>query len=123
MLRLVKPEMPGLAATVRQRRRAAPMHFRFEINFIVDRITGRRPVVRILEIAWLDKREHISRFLLDYHARYHRLPADRQDLGSTSAFGLGIGTIDFGEVRRGIRDDLENRPPGWPRRLLSIFLR
>ncbi len=121
MLRLMRPGKPVVAATGRQGQAPVPMHGRFEINFIVNRITGRRPPVRILEIAWQDKREHIRRFLLDYLARYRRLPVGRHDLGCTTNFRLAVGVIDFDAVRRRVRDDLERRQSGWRRRLLSIF--
>ena len=97
------------------------MHCRFEVNFIVNRITGRRPTVRILEIAWQDKREHIREFLLDYYARHQCLPMGSHDLGSTPAFRLSVGIIDFGEVRHRVREDLEGGRRGWRRRFFSIF--
>ena len=123
MLKLVTPGMPPVDAAARVADPAVPMHCRFEINFVVERIIGRRPVVRILEIAWQDKREHIGHFLRDYYARHHRLPSGRHDLGRSPAFGLVVGTIDFGEVRRLVREDCQGRPRGWPRRLLSALLR
>lgn len=116
MLRLVKPGMPAVAATRRGDRPTAPMHGRFEINFIVNRITGRCPPVRILEIAWQDKREHIRGFLLDYLARHRRLPTGRHDLGRTSTFRLVVGVIDIGLVRQKLRDDFEHRKDAWRHR-------
>lgn len=118
-MKLVTPATTATAGAAPDRRLALPMHCRFEVNFIVDRILGGRPKVRILVIAWQDKREHIRRFLLDYYARYHRLPMGRHDLGSTPNFRLEVGFIDFGEVRREIRHDLQHRHRGWRRWLGS----
>ena len=122
MLRLVKPGMPAIAAGEFRDQPAAPMHGRFEINYIVNWITGRRPQVRILEIAWQDKREHIRGFLLDFLARHRRLPTGRHDLGCTPTFRLSVGVIDFDVVRQELHDDLEHRRRGWRHRILSIFL-
>ena len=88
------------------------MHFRFEINFIVDEITGPAPVVRILEIAWLEKRHYIREYLLDYHARYRQLPQALHDLGSTPGHHLRVGVVDFDRVRVRIRERLDRRNRG-----------
>ena len=97
------------------------MHCRFEINFLVDRIVGRRPPVRILEIGWQDKRQHIRRFLLDYYARRRRLPLGRHDLGLTAEHHLTVGVINFSAVRRELRDKIERRHRGRDIRILSFI--
>ena len=54
MLRLVTPGMPLVAAREREGRSLAPMHDRFDANFIVNRVSGRRH--RILSIFfYLDR--------------------------------------------------------------------
>ena len=82
------------------------MHPRFEINLIVNRIMGERPDVRILQVAWYDKRRHLRHFLGDYHARFGALPRGCHDLGQTRGFGLIVGVIDFDQVRASVEREL-----------------
>ena len=82
------------------------MHPRFEINLMVNQVIGERPEVRILQIAWYDKRRHLRQFLYHYHARFGALPRGCHDLGETQSFGLGVGVIDFDRVRQSVERDL-----------------
>ncbi len=114
------------------------MHPRFEINLTVNQIMGERPDVRILQIAWYDKRRHLGHFLRDYHARFGALPRGCHDLGQTQGFGLVVGVIDFDQVRTAVARELRLKarsnalcseggkrrargPLGWLRALLDRF--
>ncbi len=85
------------------------MHPRFEINLLVNQVIGEMPEVRILQIAWYDKRRHLRRFLSHYHARFGSLPRGCHDLGQTESFGLGVGVIDFDRVRAAIERELRRK--------------
>ena len=43
------------------------MHFRFEINLITNEILGPEPGIRILDIAWYDKQQHIHLHFIISH--------------------------------------------------------
>ena len=119
MSKVFAPPIAPNAARGELPEQGAGMHFRFEVNYIVDEITGGPPVVGILEIAWLEKRHHIRRFLLDYHRRFHALPVARHDLGTTQMHHFPVGVVDFTYVRERIRDRIAyrrgtiNRWPRW----------
>ncbi len=85
------------------------MHPRFEINLIVNQVIGERPEVRILQIAWYDKRRHLRHFLSNYHTRFGALPRGCHDLGETEGLGLGVGVIDFDRVRSSVEQDLRRK--------------
>ena len=98
------------AATAKPAQAAAPMHCRFEARRLSAFVLGPRPRVRILQIAWLEKEQHISRFLQDYYAEHGCLPRGRHDLGATAAHGLRIGVLDFGRMREQMRQSLRPGP-------------
>ena len=103
--------LPSATGAARQTA-AAPggaMHPRFEIKLLVNEILGERPEVRILQIAWYDKRRHLWQFLSHYHARFGRLPRGCHDLGETRGLGLGVGVIDFDRVRSAVERDLRRK--------------
>ena len=85
------------------------MHPRFEINLLVNQVMGEMPEVRILQIAWYDKRRHLRQFLGRYHARFGTLPRGCHDLGETRGFGLGVGVIDFDRVRQSVEGELRRK--------------
>ena len=88
---------------------AAPgeaMHPRFEINLIVNQVMGECPEVRILQIAWYDKRRHLREFLQHYLVRFGELPRGCHQLGQTRSLGLGVGVIDFDRVRLSVAREL-----------------
>ncbi len=85
------------------------MHPRFEINLFVNQVMGERPDVRILQIAWYDKRRHLRQFLCHYRDRFGELPRGCHDLGQTRSLGLGVGVIDFDRVRRAVDSDLRRK--------------
>ena len=79
------------------------MHCRFEARRLTAFLLGPRPRVKILQIAWLDKRRHLDRFLDDYYAAHKCLPRGRHDLGVTENHGLWIGVLDFDRIRAQLR--------------------
>ncbi len=85
------------------------MHPRFEINLFVNQVMGERPDVRILQIAWHDKRRHLRQFLYHYHDRFGEMPRGCHDLGETRSLGLGVGVIDFDQVRSSVERDLRRK--------------
>ena len=92
-------------------RTGVKMHYRFEICRLADTIVGELPKVRILQIAWYEKREHVARFIRDYHAGHGILPQGRIDLGVTDDLRLTVGTVDFDLARQRLYRD-----PGQRRR-------
>ncbi len=85
------------------------MHFRFEINLITNEILGPEPGIRILDIAWYDKQQHIHRYLEDYYREHRELPSGMHDLGTTEENHLGIGMIDFDAVREHVSLELSRK--------------
>ena len=79
---------------------ATAMHARFAMPRLTDAIVGARPEVRIVQIAWHEKRRHVDAFLRAYHARHGVLPRGCHDPGATADHGLRIGRIDFDAARR-----------------------
>ena len=79
------------------------MHDRFEARRLVAFLLGPPPRVKILLVAWLDKKMHIDRFLDDYYALHRCLPSGRHNLGRTETHGLRIGVIDFDRMRTQMR--------------------
>ncbi len=99
------------------------MHCRFEARRLVAFLLGPPPRVKILQIAWTDKKRHIDRFLNDYYDRHKCLPSGRHDLGVTAAHGLRIGVLDFDRIRAQMRMTLrreQERARRW-RRLNAVF--
>ena len=88
---------------------------------IADEVAGRFPQVKILQIAWHDKRQHVRRFLLDYYAKYRCLPSGRHDLGRTGVHHLSMGIIDFDRVRRKIQIEIDYRRQAGARRRNRIL--
>ena len=85
------------------------MHFRFEINLMVNEILGPEPGVKILRIAWDDKRRYIHQFLENYYQCHQSLPQGSLDLGSTPGIGLSIGVVDFDTVRLRVETELQRK--------------
>ena len=99
------------------------MHGRFEARRLIGFLLGPRPRVKILQIAWLDKKRHIELFLNDYYARHKRLPDGRHDLGVTEGHGLRVGMLDFGLMRGQLRQTLRReqlRARRW-QKLSAVF--
>lgn len=90
----------------------AKMHARFEMLWLIDAIVGARPEVRILQIAWYEKRRQVAGFVRACHARHAMLPRGCHDLGVTADHGLRVGRVDFDAAR--MRLCPESRPRRWP---------
>ena len=75
------------------------MHCRIEARRLAAFVLGPRPRVKILQIAWFDKKSRIDRFLNDFYAAHKCLPRGRHDLGVSENHGLSIGEIDFDRIR------------------------
>ncbi len=94
------------------------MHCRFEARRLTAFVLGPCPRIKILRIAWLDKKGHLERFLNDHYASHKCLPRGRHDLGVTENHGLRIGVLDFDRVRAQMRQALrreQQRSRRWSR--------
>lgn len=99
------------------------MHCRFEARRLGAFILGPRPQVKILQIAWLEKQQHIVSFLDEYYELHKTLPRGRHDLGATETHGLRLGVLDFDRVRGQMQQTLPRESGRWRRwRQLKAFL-
>ena len=100
------------------------MHQRFEARRLAAFVLGPRPLIKILQVAWLDKQRHINAFLNDYYTRHKTLPDGCHNLGNTAELGLRVGVVDFGRARtqmhRALKD--EGRDKRGVHRLLAAIL-
>ena len=83
------------------------MHYRFEIQLIVNAILADASAA--LRSDW-DRdvvRQHLRRYLARYHREHGVLPSGRHYLGMTRPLHLEIGMIDFDRVRARIRESTE----------------
>lgn len=86
---------------------AAPMHYRFEIQLMTNRIVGKPPAGNHDDYAWMVKEQHVRRYLVNYHREHGVLPTGRRYLGMTRPLNIEVGMVDLGAIRKAIRANTE----------------
>ena len=87
----------------------SPVHYRFEIQLIINQVIGKPTAENSADFAWVVKEQHVKRFLLNYYRKHEALPTDGCYLGMTRPLNLEVGMVDFGAIRRKIRAAAEQR--------------
>jgi hypothetical protein len=81
------------------------MHHLFEIQLMTNQIVGDSTAENRINLDWVVKRQHVRRYLINYHREHAVLPTGRRYLGMTRPRNLEIGMVDLDAIRQQIRAD------------------